>query len=757
MAKQCLNQMNKPDEKETGKMKRNSYFRFAQLGLLALMLSLSASAAQAQTTSFTYQGSLNDNGSPANGPYDLQFKLFDALTGGAQQGSTILRDDIQVTNGTFSVTLDFGAAAFPGANRFLEISVRAGASTGAYTTLSPRQQVTSTPYAIKSLGAATADGLSTACVNCVTSSQIQSLPTGSGNYIQNATSQQASANFNISGNGTAGGTLNADTVNATTQYNLGGSRVLSIPGSGNVFAGPGAGQSNTTGASNAFFGLSAGFSNTTGASNAFFGRNAGFGSTAGSNNSFFGFNTGPSNAGGNNSFFGANAGVANTTGGNNTVIGAGANVASGALNFATAIGAGATVSTSNTVALGRNLDTVQVPGALTVTGTLTASGAGLTGLNATNITTGTLAAARGGTGLSAVGAAGNYLRSDGATWTSSALPASDIPSGSANYIQNRTTQQAGTNFNISGNGTVGGTLSAGKGVFSSSSGAGVSGSTAGGGGSGSAGVFGRSTALGGIGVSGTASGSNASGVYGDSSDGVGVFGNTVIGVGVFGKSFGGYAGYFAGDVGLDNNKGIYMKNTTGAPMRVLFANPTFNILHIGSGGGQGFDQIDFDLGTAGNVMSLLANGTTKVKVLQISGADLAEPFDVSGVEAIEPGLVVAIDPDQPGKLRVADKAYDRTVAGIVSGANGIRTGLTLRQEGTIADGSHPVALTGRVYCRADASNGPIEPGDLLTTSDLPGHAMKVTDHAKAQGAIIGKAMTSLREGRGLVFVLVSLQ
>ena len=66
-------------------------------------------------------------------------------------------------------------------------------------------------------------------------------------------------------------------------------------------------------------------------------------------------------------------------------------------------------------------------------------------------------------------------------------------------------------------------------------------------------------------------------------------------------------------------------------------------------------------------------------------------------------------------------------------------------------------MTGRVYCRADASAGAILPGDLLTTSDTPGHAMKATDHDRAQGAVIGKAMTGLKEGHGLVLVLVSLQ
>jgi hypothetical protein len=167
---------------------------------------------------------------------------------------------------------------------------------------------------------------------------------------------------------------------------------------------------------------------------------------------------------------------------------------------------------------------------------------------------------------------------------------------------------------------------------------------------------------------------------------------------------------------------------------------------------------DVGIGTTDPAALLHVAGAMRVGVLQITGgSDLAEPFEVSEAETIQPGMVVAIDPEQPGRLRLADKSYDRTVAGIVSGANGIKPGLTMKQEGTLANGSLPVALTGRVYCWADASNGPIEPGDLLTTSAIPGHAMKVSDPAKAQGAIIGKAMTGLTKGRGLVLVLVSLQ
>ncbi|MCH7497953.1 MAG: hypothetical protein IH971_08885 [Candidatus Marinimicrobia bacterium] len=176
-----------------------------------------------------------------------------------------------------------------------------------------------------------------------------------------------------------------------------------------------------------------------------------------------------------------------------------------------------------------------------------------------------------------------------------------------------------------------------------------------------------------------------------------------------------------------------------------------NRLYIKSNGNIG-------IGTSDPQELLDVNGTIKTKVIQITGgADLAEPFRVAGSDAIAPGTVVSIDPNHPGQLRVASRAYDRTVAGIISGAGGVNPGILMAQADSEADGDYPVALTGRLYAWADASTGPITPGDLLTTSDTPGHVMKVTDHDRAQGAIIGKAMSSLDEGRDLVLVLVALQ
>jgi hypothetical protein len=168
------------------------------------------------------------------------------------------------------------------------------------------------------------------------------------------------------------------------------------------------------------------------------------------------------------------------------------------------------------------------------------------------------------------------------------------------------------------------------------------------------------------------------------------------------------------------------------------------------------DNGNVGVGTIAPQQKLDVNGTTRTKVLQITGgSDLAEPFEVAG--EVQPGLVVAIDPDRPGQLRIAERAYDRMVAGCVSGAHGINPGLVMQQAGTAASGTFPVALSGRVYCWADASYGPIHPGDLLTTSGTPGHLMAVADYGQAQGAIAGKAMTGLETGQGLILVLVTLQ
>lgn len=222
-------------------MPHNISVSLIRLSILTIALWYGALTASAQSRAFTYQGQLNDGGSPANGVYEMEFKLFDAETGGMQVGMSNSVSGVTVTNGIFTVTLNFGSQSFSGAGRWLEISVKAsGAAT--YTTLSPRQELTSAPYSIRSLSAATADGLSATCTGCVTSAQIGALPGGSGSYVQNTTTQQAASNFNISGTGTA------DILNATIQFNLGGSRLISNgppTGSNNFLAGLNVGNALT--------------------------------------------------------------------------------------------------------------------------------------------------------------------------------------------------------------------------------------------------------------------------------------------------------------------------------------------------------------------------------------------------------------------------------------------------------------------------------------------------------------------------------
>ncbi len=196
------------------------------------------------------------------------------------------------------------------------------------------------------------------------------------------------------------------------------------------------------------------------------------------------------------------------------------------------------------------------------------------------------------------------------------------------------------------------------------------------------------------------------------------------------------------------SEGVVLTNQPDGGFSVLIAGgtPAFNI----TGGGL------VGINTTEPHAELEVNGTTSTRVLQITGGDLAEPFEIAEADTIQPGMVVAIDPDNPGQMRLANTTYDRTVAGVISGAGGIELGVLMYKDGAGED-THPVALTGRVYVFADVSNGAIVPGDLLTTSATPGHAMKVTDYERAQGAILGKAMSKLEKGTGLVLMLVTLQ
>jgi len=138
----------------------------------------------------------------------------------------------------------------------------------------------------------------------------------------------------------------------------------------------------------------------------------------------------------------------------------------------------------------------------------------------------------------------------------------------------------------------------------------------------------------------------------------------------------------------------------------------------------------------------------------LQNADCAEEFEIGGTADVDPGTVMVIEED--GRLRPSDTAYDRRVAGVISGAGDRRPAITLGRIRSAAS-RVPVALVGRVFCKADASEASIEVGDLLTTASRTGHAMKATDPERAFGAVLGKALAPLQSATGLIPILVTLQ
>jgi hypothetical protein len=194
---------------------------------------------------------------------------------------------------------------------------------------------------------------------------------------------------------------------------------------------------------------------------------------------------------------------------------------------------------------------------------------------------------------------------------------------------------------------------------------------------------------------------------------------------------------------------IPMPDLTGA---IAWGNPTGITTETGIKGlagvgptGEGYLGVRSTTGT----LSYLLDGNAG---LQSVAGDLAESFPAPA-GGIEPGMVVVIDAARTGGVLPSSRPYDRMVAGVVAGAPGHPSAITLR---ALDPQPHkvPIALTGTVPCRAV---GPIHAGDLLTTSAVPGHAMRATDPAAAQGAILGKALEDLQGDRGTILILASLQ
>ncbi len=214
---------------------------------------------------------------------------------------------------------------------------------------------------------------------------------------------------------------------------------------------------------------------------------------------------------------------------------------------------------------------------------------------------------------------------------------------------------------------------------------------------------------------------------------------------------------------LTGGNGTGLDPSAGAGLRLHSNGTQSQIFAYEYGGGGPQDLIlqgpggSVGIGTNSPGSTLDVWGRTRTCVVEITGGcDIAEPFDVTSTEDLPNGALVTIAPDRPGHLTISRREYDTSVAGIVSGAGGVGTGLSLRHDG-VMEGDNLIALAGRVYALATASNGAIHPGDLMTTSNIPGHAMKAIDQDRRQGAVIGKAMSLLESGEGLVLVLVQPQ
>lgn len=171
-------------------------------------------------------------------------------------------------------------------------------------------------------------------------------------------------------------------------------------------------------------------------------------------------------------------------------------------------------------------------------------------------------------------------------------------------------------------------------------------------------------------------------------------------------------------------------------------------LKLGNSTGEVTIELDADFAGNGRVI------TQEFEIT--GGSDIAEYFNIKpGNTMAEPGLVVSVHSEGTGTLMITKEARDRKVAGVISGANGVKPGMMMGQKGTIAYGDLPVAVTGRVFVRSTQENGQILPGDFLTSASVPGHAMRVKKLRKARGAIIGKALTYADEN-GFVLMLVQL-
>lgn len=277
------------------------------------------------------------------------------------------------------------------------------------------------------------------------------------------------------------------------------------------------------------------------------------------------------------------------------------------------------------------------------------------------------------------------------------------------------------------------------------------------------------------GVSGTAT-TNGTGVIGFSGSGIGVWGHsdTSTGTGGVSKSGHGLHGVSEKEHGVVGNSnangaGVFAASAAGEGLHAETQSLTMAaiagyIFDEHATGSAVYGKKTGTLGTAGYFdgsvvvtkdLNVVGNINVSGDLFLPAGAgDCAEEFDVASAGAAEPGTVMVLDDE--GLLSQSTRAYDTRVIGVIPGAGAYRPGIVLDKQPDRAD-RKPIALIGKVFCKADAGPGPIKVGDLLTTSTLAGHAMKAAPTTESFGAVIGKALQPLQSGCALIPILVTLQ
>ena len=698
-------------------MKTQPHRFYFSLATLALLAALNVQTVSAQGTAFTYQGRLFDGAGPANGKYDLRFNLYDAASVGSLVAGPLTNSPVTVSNGLFVVTLDFGAGVFTGPARWLDIGVRSNTVAVAFTTLGSRQQLTPTPYAIFA-ETANASGLS------------GTIPTAglSGTYGSALT-------LNNPGNVFAGNGTGLTNVNAAKLGGLTAAQFWQL--GGNAGTTPGVNYMGTPDGNAVEFkvnnvralrlepDLLSGFAtpNVIGGSANFVSAGI-YGATIGGG----GGSLGPNSV--TNNFGTVAGGVANTSGSQAAIGGGYLNKASGQNSV---VGGGFNNNNSG--------DEATIGGGYgnTVSGYVaTAPGVYF------NIAAGSYSFAAGQNAQALND--GSFVWADDSSATPFASTANNQFLVRAGFMGlNRATRVSGNEYF----GIYAPVTNNWVGMY-------IQGSNT------SRPFYGYANPNGNCWTENDGTDGYKWKLY---NGGYQLTVTTSGSVGIGTTSPSAALEVANGDVRIDNHR-LLLDSGSGT---------NYGLLNVQSGlpgisFGNGPFLYGFDGGALGAVSpntvclswdysgNVWVSNNCSVATLSIrGGADLAEPFNItSGKDEVIEGAVVVIDDQNPGHLKLSNSPYDTHVAGVVSGANGVNPGIQMHQQGIIEGGKN-VALTGRVYVQADAANGAIRPGDMLTTSSTPGHAMKVNDHAKAVGAILGKAMTGLSAGKGMVLVLVTLQ